>query len=116
MNENTVRGAAYLNAMAEKMYAEENVPSARNFRAEVLKEAIEIVMSDRQMDYGTPEDNFGMIANLWSIYFDIGIRPDQVAGAMILLKLARSTNASKKDNAVDIAGYAACMFEVDPRK
>lgn len=100
--------AAYLEALASKELPE-------SVRQQVLKMALEIVTNDRQTQYGTPEDNFGRIADLWSIYFDIGIRADQVAGAMILLKLARSMNAASMDNAVDIAGYAACMFEVDSR-
>lgn len=99
--------------MSNIQSVEEIVPD--NDRYKVLSQAMEIVLSDRQTDYGTPESNFGIIADLWTVYLDHPIRPDDVAAMMILLKLARHKNARRMDNAVDIAGYAACMFEVDSR-
>lgn len=84
-------------------------------REAVLREALEIVTNDRQASYGTPENNFGVIADLWTTYLDVPIRADDVAAMMILLKVARHKNARSMDNAVDIAGYAACMYEVDSR-
>lgn len=104
---------AYLNV---GMVREEDIQLLpANARQQVLDEALKIVLADRQTDYGTPESNFGIIADLWTVYLDTPIRPDDVAAMMILLKLARHKNARRMDNAVDIAGYAACMFEVDSR-
>lgn len=82
-------------------------------RKEVLESALEIVTTDREEQYGSPEDNFKAIASMWSILFNADITPSQVAMAMICLKIARQTNGNGKiDNWVDIAGYAACGAEL----
>jgi hypothetical protein len=78
----------------------------------VLTEAAEILRGARQGDYGCPERNHKRIAALWSTYLDTDITPRQVCGMMVLLKLSRDANSPKRDNAVDIAGYAQLMEEV----
>jgi hypothetical protein len=79
-------------------------------RKKILEEAIVITSNDRNLDYGDPEDNFRMIAELWSVYLQgMEIRPHDVAVMMILMKAARvSTSPSKPDHWVDMAGYAGC--------
>ena len=79
-------------------------------RKEILDEAIRITSADRNKDYGDPEDNFRMIADLWSTYLDnVRIEPHDVAAMMILMKVARiTTSPSKPDHWVDVAGYAGC--------
>lgn len=37
-------------------------------RKEILEAAAACVCGDREEDYGTPEDNFRLIADLWSVY------------------------------------------------
>ena len=87
--------------------------SAMSQRGKILNEAKTCVCSDREKDYGTPEQNFGIIADLWSHYTDIKIKPEDVACMMILLKVARVKSGNgKHDNWVDIAGYAACGGEI----
>lgn len=82
-------------------------------REQTLDEALKCVTKDRQTTYGTPEDNFKTIANLWYGYTGIPFTPSQVAMMMLLLKVARQKNcASYADNYVDIAGYAACAAEL----
>lgn len=87
----------------------------------MLAVAAEIVTKDRQNDYGTAEENFGTIAELWSTYmrakfkhsWGIELTPADVAAMMILMKVSRvTTSPRKEDNWVDIAGYAACGAEV----
>ena len=75
-----------------------------------LEEAMKIVCKDRDGQYGTPEDNFSMIANLWSAYLDKGINTVDVAMMMSLLKIARIKGSGYRstDSFVDLAGYAAC--------
>lgn len=75
----------------------------------VLEEASQIVNGARQSDYGTPERNIGCIAKMWSSYLGVNISPRDVCSMMILLKVSREVNAPKRDNAVDIAGYAYLM-------
>ena len=83
-------------------------------RKEVLDTAIKTVCEERQDSYGKPEDNFAIIAGLWSGYLgDVMLEAEDVAIMMILLKIARiRTGKFKPDNYIDIAGYAACAAEV----
>lgn len=81
-------------------------------RSECLDTAKEIVCKDRENTYGSPEDNFKLIADLWSTYIGAKIGPRDVAVMMILLKTARAKNSNHDDNFVDIAGYAACACEL----
>ena len=84
-----------------------------NSRTEILKKANECVCGDREQDYGSPEDNFGRIAKLWSVYLDFDITAVDVAMMMSLLKVARvKSGRLHEDNFVDLAGYAACAGEI----
>lgn len=74
---------------------------------------------DMDHDYGSPEDNFGTIAKLWTAYLDAShdahvlLDARDVAAMMVLLKIARVATSEKADNWIDIAGYAACGGEID---
>lgn len=83
-------------------------------RIDILNKASEIVTGQREQDYGSPEDNFGLIARLWNDYMgDILFSPKDVAMCMILLKVARGRGEKPTDDTfIDIAGYAACAGEV----
>ena len=82
-------------------------------RTEILKKANECVMGDREQDYGSPESNFELIANLWSAYLDFDITAVDVAMMMSLLKVARvKSGRTHEDNFIDLAGYAACAGEI----
>ena len=87
-------------------------------RKEILDTAIKTVCEDRQDSYGKPEDNFAIIADLWSGYLGgVMLKAEDVAVMMILLKIARiRTGKYKPDNFIDIAGYAACAAEVAGRQ
>lgn len=88
-------------------------------RRECLEEATKIVTTDREEQYGSPEDNFALIASLWTLYFsyELCISTEDVVNMMILLKVARNaTGTGKVDNYVDIAGYAACGAELMEKK
>lgn len=86
-------------------------------RAEILETAKVCVCGKREQDYGSPEDNFQIIADLWSVY--LGDKLDQqlcavdVAMMMALLKIARIKSGTGTDDSfVDLAGYAACGGEI----
>jgi hypothetical protein len=82
-------------------------------RAEILETAKQYVTKDRASDHGDMEDNFEMIADLWSVYLDIRIKPHEVGVMMTLLKVARiRSNPEHPDNWVDGAGYMACGGEI----
>ena len=81
-------------------------------REEILSEAKKCVCGGRDYDYGTPENSFGLIADLWSVYKCVEITPKDVAVMMCLLKVARIKKSDKADSFVDLAGYAACAGEI----
>lgn len=86
-------------------------------RENVLDEAKKCVCGQREQDYGSPESNFCIIADLWSAYTGHKYTPVDVANMMILLKLARIKNGGGTgDSFVDIAGYAACGGEIRAKK
>jgi hypothetical protein len=86
-----------------------------DYRGDMLKEASDIVSGARDAAYGSPEDNFARIAALWSPIFKTDVTPRQVTLAMIQLKVAREINKHSDDNFVDIAGYAACGYEIEKK-
>lgn len=83
-------------------------------RIEALREAARIVAGDRDKQYGAPEDNLGRIAKIWSVIFGIEVTTQDVAMAMVGLKMARYVNKGEfqPDTWIDIAGYAGIGFEV----
>lgn len=85
-------------------------------RLETLKAAAECVCGSREEDYGSPEDNFAVIAALWTAYTGTDVTPKDVAMMMALLKIARAKAGSKPDTYVDLAGYAACGAEISGRE
>ena len=82
-------------------------------RTEILHEAETQITGQREQDYGSPENNFALIANLWSDYLDAEITALDVAMMMCLLKIARIKNGGGTgDSFVDICGYGACGGEI----
>lgn len=90
-------------------------------RAAILNEAMEIVHKDRNSAYGDPEDNFANIAAAWNAYLQAKIKgfivselnSHDVAIMMVLMKTARlAVNPNHHDSTVDIAGYAACLGDI----
>ena len=82
-------------------------------RKECLEESIKCVCTDREGQYGSPENNFSLIAKLWSVYKGETFTAEDVAMMMALLKIARiKMGKLKADNYVDLAGYAACACEL----
>lgn len=71
----------------------------------LLKEAAALVNGDRQKAYGSPEENLGRIAGLWSAYLATPVSASDVAQMMVLVKVARSVNTYKRDNYLDAIGY-----------
>ncbi len=93
-------------------------------RNEILEAAEVCVCGQREEDYGSPEDNFKIIAQFWEVYLKnrcmgtypdliVKILPEDVAAMMGLLKIARIVSGNgKSDNWIDLAGYAACGGEL----
>lgn len=86
-------------------------------RKEILDRAEKCVCRNREQEYGSPEDNFQCIANLWGAYKGVEFSPLDVSMMMALLKIARiKTGTATDDSFVDLAGYAACGGEIAESK
>jgi len=82
-------------------------------RREILERAADLVDGDRDAEYGTPQENLGRIAEFWTTYFGFPVRADQVAVAMVLVKVARMVQTpDHPDNPVDGAGYFGLAGEL----
>ncbi|CAB4218493.1 Protein of unknown function DUF4406 [uncultured Caudovirales phage] len=79
----------------------------------VLTEAESLVHGDRGADYGHPFHDFSRTAMIWSAILGIPITAEQVALCMVGLKISREVNRPKRDNRVDIAGYAETLEMVN---
>lgn len=89
----------------------------------VLEEAQEIIYGDREQTYGHPAKNLNQIANLWSAYLQAKggtedlptprLTASDVAMMMMLVKMARQQNNFKRDNIVDMCGYAALLARIE---
>lgn len=94
-------------------------------RAEILDAAKKIVTGERERQYGSPEDNFAVIARFWEVYLNqrcvdamsgFMLNPDDVAMLMALMKVARIiTGTFKGDSYIDACGYLACAAEIAGR-
>lgn len=88
----------------------------------ILQEAEALTDGPRQRDYDHPLPNHQRIANLWNAYAECRkdrhapLSPEDVATMMILLKIARHVYTPKRDNLVDICGYARCLERMDERR
>lgn len=74
----------------------------------VLEEAGRLTRGDRQAQYGPPDQDFARVAAMWSALKGVPFESREVAMFMICIKLSRETHQRKRDNYVDIAGYARC--------
>lgn len=80
-------------------------PGANN-NMDILKTALKLTTGDRHNEYGDCIVELDRVATIWSVIFETDVTPNQVALAMIALKITRQMHTNKKDNWVDIAGYA----------
>ena len=80
-----------------------------------LKEAQNLIGTDRHKDYGDKVTNHKNIAALWSIFLQTKITAHNVAVCMALVKVARLMHQHKKDSYVDMAAYAAIAGEIEAR-
>lgn len=102
-----------------------------NHKETILEEAARIVNGDRAQDYGDSNEMLARIAALWmpvlrdcvwdegevpGANIELCIEPRHVALCLIQLKVAREINSPKRDNAVDIAGYAELLGRVEDER
>jgi len=95
-------------AKAEKALAEWLRLSVLYEEEDILEEALRITTGDRNAAYGPPDQDFHRTALMWSAIKGVPFEAREVAMFMVALKLSRETHQRKRDNWVDIAGYARC--------
>lgn len=68
--------------------------------------AEQLTNEDRIKQYGHPAINMAEIAAMWSIILRTKVTAEQVALCNIATKVCRQIHQNKRDNLIDICGYA----------
>lgn len=87
----------------------------------ILAEAERLTEGDRQNSYGNPLDDYsrtaGMINSAFAHKLKEPLTPEDIMLCMIMVKISRECHEHKRDNVVDIAGYANCIdMAIEERK
>lgn len=84
---------------------------------DVLAEAQRLVFGARNKSYSHPSLDYGKTAAMWSGLLlhklKEPITPKEAVLMMVLLKCSREQYAHKRDNLVDMAGYALCAHRIE---
>ena len=75
----------------------------------ILSEAEDIVNGSRQSDYGDARESFSRIATIASVMTGKELSPEDCCAVMMAVKLVRESFAHKRDNLIDLCGYAELM-------
>jgi Domain of unknown function (DUF6378)/Domain of unknown function (DUF4406) len=83
----------------------------------VTLEANRLVAGARQAAYGHPFDDFTRTGRMWGAILGIDDVPPHLVGlCQVALKISREVNAPKRDNRVDMCGYAETVDLVRERQ
>lgn len=77
-----------------------------NISKSILEEAAEIRAGVRAADYGDAVENFKRISEIATAISDVEVPPDICCIVQMATKLARERHKHKRDNLVDLCGYA----------
>jgi hypothetical protein len=85
----------------------------------ILEEAARVVSGDRAEAYGEPGDHFARVGRAWAAILEahfglpVDDLPPRIVGLMMIaFKVDREANQARRDNLVDIAGYAECVSAI----
>lgn len=82
----------------------------------ILEEAQRLVHGNRGDDYGHPAEDFTRTGRMWGAILDRPDVPPELVGlCMAALKISREVHRPKRDNLVDLAGYAETVAMVHQR-
>lgn len=95
---------------------EDPSPVAETVTETILDEAARITSGDRNGDYGHPADHWERTIGMVNALFGASFETRDWGKMMQLDKIARDQHKPKRDNLVDVCGYARCMEKVDERE
>lgn len=75
----------------------------------VLEEAQRLVYGPRRADYGHPADDYARVTGAFNALTGKDLTAADGILFMLCVKMAREAHRPKRDNRVDLAGYAACL-------
>ena len=78
----------------------------------ILYEEEDIVNGRRQYDYGDAKESFSRIATIASVMTGKELVPEDCCAVLMAVKLVRESFNHKRDNLVDLCGYAHIMNEI----
>ena len=78
----------------------------------ILSEAEEIVNGSRHSDYGDAKESFSRVATIASVMTGKELAPEDCCAVLMAVKLVRESFNHKRDNLVDLCGYALIMNEI----
>ncbi len=82
----------------------------------ILAEAALIRSGERNADYGDAVENFRRITQIANAITGLELTPAQCCKVMIAVKLARELHNHKRDNLVDLCGYADILALIEDNK
>lgn len=74
--------------------------------------SLDEILSGRGQEYGDSSRMLTKIAAMWSLILGHNITPKEVGLMMVGMKILREGQRHKKDNLLDIAGYAAILSDL----
>ena len=102
-------------SMVGRSTAKEMAKMIRRMNADDIFSQARDICRERGKVYGHPKEDFDKIAHIWEVIFQVPVNPEQVALAMIGVKIARicqNESFYHADSVLDILGYANCLEEV----
>ena len=96
----------YVSFIEFKDIVEENKQS-------ILSEAEEIVNGSRHSDYGDAKESFSRVATIANVMTGKELSPEDCCAVLMAVKLVRESFKHKRDNLVDLCGYAHIMNELN---
>lgn len=79
----------------------------------ILQEAHVITEGARDTDYGSALESFSRIATVAAILCNKQFSAQDVAKVLMAMKLVRESNKHKRDNLVDLCGYARLLQDIE---
>ena len=87
--------------------------SEESVKQSILDEAKAIVEGSRQSDYGDPVESFERIAKTASMITGKDLSPKECCAVLMAVKIVRESFKHKRDNLIDLCGYAHIMNKLN---